>query len=329
MDWHLQQLAHVVLGVTAAGFCQTPQHFQLRRSVSPASVLSSSSGLSRSCSPFHQLWVSFVMHCDAWCISSRIPSLSACSMTHASHASFLSTRCASIFTPDPHAMPSDACVCLPDNFTHHFHLVSWHGIQIFFIISYHSDFSMSGPNCLSPKLSNSAVRKKDRCAARCHSIGMSDVSCISHGSLAIGAANSFTTMLDSTSAHNRACLVGQSCSLHDLQTAANFSLRPPKTLRRVPTDLQFPTTHNSFSSPHCLVTMHVPVSCSLGAPQCAPQHLVSLFPNTNHMKSSLGIIPHFLHLFRIVRHPLYQHAPKLAQYIPHKSTCSVWQPPPC
>ena len=81
---------------------------------------------------------------------------------------------------------------------------------------------MGGPNCFSPKVSNSVVRKKERCTPLLRSISMSDVSCISHVSPAKGAATGFSTMLPLTSAQDTDCPLGQTCSLHDLHTAARL-----------------------------------------------------------------------------------------------------------
>ena len=69
--------------------------------------------------------------------------------------------------------------------------------KIRFTRPYQSDSNSGGPNWFSPNLSNSIVRKKDRCATLSLSIGVSDVSCTCHGSLATVEATCFKTMMAS------------------------------------------------------------------------------------------------------------------------------------
>ena len=95
-------------------------------SVSPAGMLSSSSELSPSHSPVHLLKFSLLMLRDARFATLRIPSLFASSTTRATLASFLSTGSQNW---GRHAIPSDACVCLLDNFTHYFHFITWKRLQ--------------------------------------------------------------------------------------------------------------------------------------------------------------------------------------------------------
>ena len=75
--------------------------------------------------------------------------------------------------------------------------------------SYQSDSVKGGPNCLLPQLSNSKVRKKERCAPPTHPIGMREASKISHGSVVTGHATCFTTMSALASAQFTACPIGR------------------------------------------------------------------------------------------------------------------------
>ena len=106
-------------------------------------------------------------------------------------------------------MPSDACVCLPDHFTHLFYLANRCSSQEMAFQIIPIRFHQGWAELLAAQ---TVEIESD-------SISMSDGSCISHGSHVTGDAPCFTTKLALTSAH----VTGRSCSLHSLHSAANSS----------------------------------------------------------------------------------------------------------